>query len=59
MEGQNLPAQSYHPLVDLQSEDSIHDYLESVREVIAKCVSVMPNHADFIQQHCAAEKINM
>jgi len=59
MEGQNLPAQSHHPLVDLQSEDSIHDYLESVREVIAKCVSVMPDHAAFIRQHCAAEKINM
>lgn len=58
MEGQNLSVQSYHPLVDLQSEDSIHEYLESVREVIAKCVSVMPDHADFIAQHCAAPKMN-
>ena len=59
MEGQNLPTESYHPLVDLQSENSIHEYLESVREVIAKCVSVMPDHADFIAQHCAAPKMNM
>jgi len=56
MEGQNLPTESYHPLVDLQSENSIHEYLESVREVIAKCVSVMPDHADFIAQHCATPK---
>ena len=59
MAGQNLHPQQHHPLVDLQSEDNIHDYLESVREVIAKCVDVMPDHADFIAQHCAAPKITM
>jgi hypothetical protein len=42
MQGQNLVPDGYHPLVDLQPEDNIHDYLESVREVIAKCVQVMP-----------------
>lgn len=59
MEGQNLTAQNHHPLVDLQPEESIHEYLESVREVIAKCVSVMPDHAAFIAQHCAAPKIQL
>jgi tryptophan halogenase len=55
-EGQNMPLDAYHPLVDAQSEADIHEYLESVRGVIAKCVDVMPDHAAFIAQHCAAGK---
>ncbi len=56
MEGQNLQPESYHPLADLQSEADSAEYLESVREVIVKCVEVMPDHAAYIAQHCAAAK---
>jgi len=56
MQGQNLVPDSYHPLVDLQPEDEIHAYLESVREVIGKCVDVMPRHADYIAEHCPAPR---
>ncbi len=56
MEGQNLQPEGYHPLADLQSEADTVEYLESVREVIAKCVEVMPDHAAYIAQHCAAAK---
>ncbi|MFZ6815469.1 tryptophan halogenase family protein [Undibacterium sp. Rencai35W] len=55
LEGQNLKADSYHSLVDLQSEADIIEYMESVREVIAKCVDVMPDHAAYIAHHCAAK----
>jgi tryptophan halogenase len=54
MQGQNLVPQGYHPLVDLQSEADTQDYLESVREVIAKCVEVMPDHGAYIAKNCAA-----
>ncbi len=54
MQGQNLVPQGYHPLVDLQSEADTQAYLESVREVIAKCVGVMPDHAAYIANNCAA-----
>lgn len=54
MEGQNLVPESYQPLVDLQSEHSIQEYLESVRNVISKCVDFMPDHAEYIAKHCAA-----
>ncbi|MED5621676.1 tryptophan halogenase family protein [Ideonella sp. BN130291] len=54
MQGQNLVPQSYHPLVDVQREDDIAEYLESVRAVIVKCVELMPDHAQYIAQHCAA-----
>jgi tryptophan halogenase len=54
MEGQNLKPAHYNPLVDLQDEGSIQEYLESVRTVIAKCVDFMPDHAEYIAKHCAA-----
>jgi tryptophan halogenase len=56
LEGQNLKADSYHPLVDLQSESDTAEYLESVCNVIAKCVAVMPDHAAYIAKHCAASR---
>ncbi len=57
LEGQNLAVERYHPLVDVQSEADIADYLDSVRGVIAKCVDVMPTHDEYIKRHCAARKI--
>ncbi|MFC5461442.1 tryptophan halogenase family protein [Massilia niabensis] len=56
-EGQNMPVEGYHPLVDAQSEADIVEYLDSVRGVIAKCVAVMPSHEEYIARHCAARKI--
>jgi len=56
-EGQNMPVNAYNPLVDVQSEADIADYLDSVRGVIAKCVSVMPSHEEYIARHCAAPKM--
>lgn len=55
MQGQNLVPERYHPLTDLQSEDDTMAYLESVRSVIAKCVEVMPDHAAYIANNCAAK----
>ena len=56
MQGQNLRPQGYHPLADLQAEADTIDYLDSVREVVAKCVDVMPDHAAYIARHCAARR---
>ena len=54
MEGQNLLPRRHHPLAQLQTDDATAAYLESVRDVIAKCVAVMPDHAAYIAEHCAA-----
>ncbi len=59
MEGQNLATEGYHPLVDVQNEAGIAEFLEGVREVIGKCVDVMPDHAAYIAQHCKAMPIKM
>ncbi|TFW17811.1 tryptophan 7-halogenase [Massilia arenosa] len=56
LEGQNAPIEGYHPLVDVQSEGDIHEYLESVRDVIGKCVEVIPDHAAYVAKHCMAPK---
>ena len=56
MEGQHITPEGYHPLADLQTEGDTLDYLESVRAVIRKCVSVMPDHAAYIARNCAAPK---
>ncbi|MBR7801104.1 tryptophan halogenase family protein [Undibacterium fentianense] len=55
-EGQNMPVEGYHALVDLQTEVDTLEYLESVRDVIKKCVNVMPDHAAYIAKHCAAPR---
>ncbi len=55
-EGQGLKANAYHPLVDLQSEQDITDYMHSVSSVIEQCVKVMPDHAAYIRQFCAATR---
>jgi tryptophan halogenase len=54
MHGQRIRAQSYHPLADLLSEKEIADYLEEVAGVIEACTRVMPSHARFIAENCAA-----
>jgi tryptophan halogenase len=54
MLGQNLVPQSYNPLVDLVSEEGIAEYMDGIRSVIANCIDVMPEHAQYIAKHCAA-----
>jgi tryptophan halogenase len=53
--GQNLHPQSYHPLVDVQDEAGIHDYMESVAHVVRECVNVMPDHAEYVKRYCPSD----
>jgi tryptophan 7-halogenase len=55
--GQNLHPQAYHPLVDVQNEGGIDEYMESIAHVIGKCVEVMPDHAEFIARNCKAPRM--
>ena len=54
LHGQRVRPQAYHPLTDLIPEPEIEDYLRGIEQVISACVDVMPTHADFIAQQCAA-----
>ncbi|HEX9474589.1 MAG TPA: tryptophan 7-halogenase, partial [Steroidobacteraceae bacterium] len=54
MHGQRIRPATYHPLTDLLSEAEIAAYLDEVAGVIAACTQVMPKHARFIAENCAA-----
>ena len=54
MHGQGLTPESYNPLVDVFPEDEIRKFLDGIDDVIGRSLDVMPTHADFIAQHCAA-----
>ena len=54
MHGQGIHAKGYSPLVDLRSMTDIKKYLDDIEIVVKKCVDVMPTHAQYIAQHCAA-----
>jgi tryptophan halogenase len=56
MHGQRIHPKSYHPLVDLLSDEDIGRHLNGVQSVIKACVTAMPSHAEVIAQHCAATK---
>jgi tryptophan halogenase len=58
MHGQRIRPASYHPLTDLLSEAEIATYLDEVAGVIEACTHVMPTHARFIAEHCAAAPVN-
>jgi len=54
MEGQRWHAQGWHPFTDLRPQAEARAFLANTRNVIARCVDVMPTHADYVAQHCAA-----
>ncbi|MGQ0798781.1 MAG: tryptophan halogenase family protein [Pseudomarimonas sp.] len=53
MHGQRLRPKSYHPLVDIHSEQAVREHVHGVHGVIANCVKAMPTHEAFIAKHCA------
>lgn len=54
LQGQGIEPGGHHPLADLLDESEVADYLGDVADVIGECVARMPQQADFIAQHCAA-----
>lgn len=52
--GQGITPQGHHPLADVLEDSEVADYLGDISDVIASCVAQMPDHAEFIAQHCAA-----
>lgn len=50
--GQGLIPESYHPVADAISEDELRLRLTKIRTGIVNRVNGMPDHKDFIRQHC-------
>jgi tryptophan halogenase len=57
MYGQGIRPKAYHSLVDVFSEEEIDRRLQSIKSVIARSVEIMPSHAEYIAENCAAPKI--
>jgi|SRR5690554_500913 len=56
MLGQGIRPRSYHPIVDMMPKDELLRRMENIKSVIGRSVEVMPSHAEFIAEHCKAEK---
>jgi tryptophan halogenase len=56
MHGQGIRPRSYHPVVDMMPKDELLRRMENIKSVIARSVEVMPSHAEFIAEHCKAER---
>jgi len=54
MIGQHIVPRACHPMVDLVPDLELMRLAESVRGVIASCVSAMPEHEAFIERCCKA-----
>ncbi len=54
MHGQRLRPRGHNPLVDERSVHDIQGLLTNVQGVVDRCLDLMPTHAQFIAQHCAA-----
>ena len=59
LHGQRVVPSGYHPLVDLQPEQKVEQFVAGVRGVIGRCVEAMPLHDEFIARHCAIDRAAM
>jgi tryptophan halogenase len=55
--GQGLVPRSYDPLVAIKSDPQIEQFLGNIAATIARCVSVMPQHDEYIAKYCPADPI--
>jgi len=54
--GQGVIPRAYDPLADIKSDAEVAEFLDNIEQVIARCVAVMPSHADFVARTCRAEE---
>lgn len=52
MLGQRMVTESYHPLVDVITEEEFDRRMAQVKRVIDTAVEYMPSHAEFIEKNC-------
>jgi tryptophan halogenase len=54
MIGQNIVPRGYDPMTDSLDTAKVAEKLEAIRAQVKSCAEAMPDHRDFIRQHCAA-----
>jgi tryptophan halogenase len=54
MWGQGIKPRGYHPMVDLLTPAELREFVGGIKNVLDRCVEVMPSHAEFIAKNCAS-----
>ncbi len=54
MWGQGIKPRGYHPMVDLLTDAELKEFVGGIKNVLDRCVEVMPTHAEFIAKNCAS-----
>lgn len=52
--GQGLMPRSYHPIVDMMSDEELGRFLGGIRSQVRATVDSWPHHMDFINHYCKA-----
>lgn len=52
--GQGVLPAGHHPVADLPSRAELAEYLDLIEKLVAREVSQMPTHEQFVARHCAA-----
>jgi len=55
--GQNIVPTTWHPMVDRMSPEELARFVGGVGGVLQRAAAVVPDHAAFIRQHCAADPV--
>ena len=55
--GQEVLPRSHDPMVLIKSDAQIEQFLGNIAATIDRCVSVMPDHATYVQKFCPAEPV--
>ncbi len=56
--GQGVMPRNHDPAVNIKGAAEIDQYLHDIEQVIAKCVQLMPAHADYVARYCAAPALS-
>ena len=51
--GQGVMPKTYHPVVDLRTDDEVRRLLAGTKEVLHDAAAAVPDHGAFIANHCA------
>ena len=56
MMGQGVTPQSYHPIAEKLSDEELTRLLATIRDMVAKTVKSLPEHAAYVSQYCATSR---
>lgn len=55
MMGQGVMPKAYHPIADKMTDDELTRFLKKIKNDIAKTVSKLPPHGDYVRQYCGVK----